>query len=277
MIKVRLWGVRGGVPVPGPDTVRLGGNTPCVEVRTGDNQIIILDAGTGIRPLGQALMEEFGDDRIVVTLLMSHTHWDHIQGFPFFNVHLRRKNRIVIIGEKREGRSLETVIADQFLTPYLPFEYRGLDAGLLIKEIRDQETLVIGEHTLVTARSGFHPGGVFIYRIEHHGRSIVYATDVGHPIGSLDERVLEMARDCDVLIHDAQFSDREKLLHPDWGHSTWKEAAQVGKDANAHVTVLFHYGARAKDDHLYDVVEKEAKAVNADTVLGYEGLEFTVD
>jgi len=275
MIPVRLGGVRGGMPAPGPDTVKAGGNTPCVEVRTGDNQIIILDAGTGIRPLGDALMQEFSG-RIVVTLLISHTHWDHIQGFPFFGVARRRHNRIVIVGAKKVGRRLEEVMAGQVSEPYLPFGYGDLEADLITKEIQDQETFIVGEHTLVTACSGFHPGGVFIYRIEHQGHSVVYATDVGHPIGSFDERVLDMARNCDVLIHDAQFSDKEKMLHPHWGHSSWKEAAQVGKETNTGAVVLFHHSAWATDDFLYGVVEKEAQEINPNAVLGYEGLEITV-
>ncbi len=275
MITVRLWGVRGGMPSPGPETVRVGGNTPCVEVRTGDNQIVILDAGTGIRPLGQALVQEAGG-RVVVTLLISHTHWDHIQGFPFFDVARRRGNRIVIIGEKKVGRTLEAVMAGQLSAPYLPFGYEELESDLITKEIEDGETIVIGDRTLVTARSAFHPGGVFVYRIEHDGRSVVYASDVGHPTGSLDGRVVEIARGCDVLIHDANFSDQEKMRHPDWGHSSWREAAQVGKLANAGRTVLFHHDFRATDDFLFDVVEKEAQQINANAVVGYEGLELVV-
>jgi len=272
---VRFWGVRGGIPAPGPDTVRVGGNTPCVEVRTKDNQIIILDAGTGIRPLGDKIMQEY-TGRAVATLLISHTHWDHIQGFPFFGMTRRRHNRIVIIGAKKIGRRLEEVMAGQVSEPYLPFGYGELEADLITKEISNNETFVIGEHTLVTARSGFHPGGVFMYRIEHHGHSVVYASDVGHPIGSFDEQLIDLAKNCDVLIHDAQFSDKEKMLHPDWGHSTWKEAAAVGKEANAKALILFHHNAWAKDDFLFNVVEKEAQAINPHAVLAYEGLEIAV-
>ena len=272
---IRFWGVRGGMPVPGPDTVRVGGNTSCVEIQAGEN-LIILDAGTGIRPLGDYLMQQ-SQGRLIATLLISHTHWDHIQGFPFFGLTRRRHNRIVIIGRQLVGQRLETVMAGQVSEPYLPFGYGELEADLLTKEIHDGETFVVGEHSLVTARSGFHPGGVFIYRIEHNGHSAVYATDVGHPIGSYDERILDLANDCDVLIHDAQFSDEEKMRHPDWGHSTWKEAASVGRAANAGIVVLFHHSAWATDDFLLSVVEKEAQAVNPAAILGYEGLEITIN
>jgi phosphoribosyl 1,2-cyclic phosphodiesterase len=276
MIQVRLWGVRGGMPVPGKETVEIGGNTPCVEVRTGDNQIIILDAGTGIRPLGDQLIQEI-QGRIVATLLISHTHWDHIQGFPFFGVTSRRHNRLTIIGKKKLGQRLEEVLAGQVAEPYLPFGYGEFEADLITKEIQEGETIVVGEHTLVTAFKGFHPGGVFVYRIKHHGRTIVYASDVGHPIGSFDQEILRAANNCDILIHDAQFSDKEKMLHPDWGHSTWKEAAAVGREASAGVLVLFHHSAWASDDYLKNVVEKEAQQVNPNAVLGYEGLEITID
>jgi len=264
------------MPSPGINTVRAGGNTPCVEVRTGDEQLIILDAGTGIRQLGDTVMQQ-SSGRIVATLLISHTHWDHIQGLPFFGVTRRRHNRVVIIGEKKVGQRLEKVLAGQVSEPYLPFGYGELEADLIAKEIHDNEMLIVGENTLVTARNGYHPGGVLIYRIEYHGRSIVYATDVGHPIGSFDERVLELAHNCDVLIHDAQFSDREKMLHPDWGHSTWKEAAQVGKEVGAGTLVLFHHSTWATDEFLFNVVEKEAQEVNPNAVLGYEGLEIVVN
>ncbi len=276
MLRVHLWGVRGGMPAPGPETVKVGGNTACVEVRTGENQIIILDAGTGIRPLGDALMQEF-TGRVVATLLISHTHWDHIQGFPFFGVTRRRRNRVVIIGAKKVGQRLEEVIAGQVSEPYLPFGYGELEADLITKEIQDGETFVVGEHTLVTARSGYHPGGVFAYRLEHHGASVAYVTDVGHPIGSFDERVLQIAHNCDVLIHDSQFSEKEKMLHPDWGHSTWSESARIGREANVGTVILFHHSTWATDDFLFNTVEKEAKRINPNAVLGYEGLEFVID
>jgi phosphoribosyl 1,2-cyclic phosphodiesterase len=273
MMQVRFWGVRGGMPAPGPDTVKIGGNTPCVEVRTGDGQIIVLDAGTGIRRLGDALLGE-ASGRIVVTLFISHTHWDHIQGFPFFNVHQQRRNRIMIIGEKKVGQHLEAVIAGQLSQPYSPFDHGELEADLIVKETRNKQSVLIGDDTLVTARSGFHPGGVFMYRLECQGHSVCYATDVGHPLGSLDQQVLEAAQNCDLLIHDAQFSDKEKMMHTHWGHSTWKEAALVGKEANCGTTVGFHHSAWASDDFLLEVVEKEMQQVNPNSILGYEGLEI---
>jgi len=275
MMVVRFWGVRGGMPAPGPETVKVGGNTPCVEVRTGDGQIIVLDSGTGIRRLGDALLKE-ADGRLVVTLFISHTHWDHIQGFPFFNVHQHRRHRIMIIGEKKVGRRLDAVMAGQLSQPYSPFGPGELTADVITKEAHDNETIVVGGGTNVRTCSGFHPGGVFVYRIEHDGHSVVYATDVGHPLGGFDERILEVAEGCDVLIHDAQFSDKEKMLHPHWGHSTWKEAAQVGLEVTAGTTVAFHHSAWATDEFLLGTVEKELQAINPNSLVGFEGLEINL-
>jgi phosphoribosyl 1,2-cyclic phosphodiesterase len=234
---------------------------------------VIFDAGTGIRALGDSLLRE-AQGRIVVTLFISHTHWDHIQGFPFFNVHQYRRNRIMIIGEKKVGQRLDDVMAGQLSQPYSPFGSRELEADLIIKEARDNETIVIGHDVTVKARSAFHPGGALIFRIEHRNHSVVYATDVGHPLGGFDENVLELAQNCDVLIHDAQFSEKEKTRHPHWGHSTWKEAAQIGKEANAGTMVAFHHSAWATDDFLLSVVAKEIQEVYPNSVLGYEGLEI---
>ncbi|MEN8098580.1 MAG: MBL fold metallo-hydrolase [Chloroflexota bacterium] len=272
---VEFFGVRGGIPAPGPKTARVGGNTPCVKVTTKDGHIIILDAGTGIRPLGDQLILQSGDvDRIIATLFISHTHWDHIQGFPFFGVLRQKKNRLLVFGEERIGRRLEEVIAGQVSEPYLPFGYGELEADILIKEARENDVVVVGENTRVTAKRGFHPGGVFMYRIEDDQHSIVYATDIGHPIGGYDYNVIELANDCDLLIHDAQFSSHEKMLHPDWGHSTWIEAALVGIESSAKSLALFHHNAWADDEFLLNTVEKEAQAVNNLSFLACEGIKI---
>ena len=166
---VRFWGVRGTIPTPGSDTVRVGGNTSCVEVRTENKpQIIILDAGSGIRRLGQALVKEF-PDRIHGSILISHTHWDHIQGFPFFTPVFGRSNRFVLIGQKRVGRRLEEILAGQFIESYLPYLYKTLPADLLVKEVSSGEQFIIGDATVITAASISHPGGNLGYRIEHNG------------------------------------------------------------------------------------------------------------
>jgi phosphoribosyl 1,2-cyclic phosphodiesterase len=186
-MRVKFWGVRGSFPVPGPDTVRIGGNTTCVEVQTADRGVLILDAGMGIRLLGLDLAQR-SPDRLIAVLLFSHTHWDHIQGLPFFSPARLRHNRLVIMGERRVGKHLEQILAGQMSDAYLPFTLEDLRADLLIKEVHDGERIVIGNWTAVLPRRLSHPAGVFGYRISCQDKVLTYATDVNHPLDGLDAR-----------------------------------------------------------------------------------------
>ena len=273
-MKVRFWGVRGSIPVPGPDTIRIGGNTPCVEVQTTDREVIILDAGTGIRLLGLDLVQR-PVDRLIGVLLFSHTHWDHIQGLPFFSPVRLRNSRLVILGERRVDRRLDQVLAGQMSDAYLPFTLADLHADLLIKEVHDGEKFVVGNDTTVFPRRLYHPGGVFGYRISCHGKAVVYASDVNHPPEGPDPRVVELAQDADLLIHDAQFTPEEKQERQGWGHSSWLEAIQVGQDANVQRLALFHHDPLHTDDRLEDI-EKQAQEVFPHTFLAREGMEITL-
>jgi len=273
-MKVKFWGVRGAIPVPGPDTVRIGGNTPCVEVRTVDREVLILDAGTGIRLLGLEL-DRRSTERLIAVLLFSHTHWDHIQGLPFFSPARQQHNRLVILGEHRVGNHLERVLAGQMSDPYLPFTLEDLRADLLIKEVHNGERLVTGDRTSVLPRRIPHPGGAFGYRITCQGKVVAYATDVNHPPDSLDPGVIELARDADLLIHDAQFTSAELLERPDWGHSSWLEAIQVAQQAGARQLALFHHDPMHTDDELEEI-ERQAQALFASAFLAREGMEITL-
>lgn len=273
-MKVRFWGVRGSIPVPGPGTVRVGGNTPCVEVQTADREVIIIDAGTGIRLLGLDLAQR-PLERLIAVLLFSHTHWDHIQGLPFFSPASMRSNRMVILGEHRVDRCLEQVLADQMTDAYLPFTLEDLRADLLIKEVHDGEQLVVGNSTSILPRRLPHPGGVFCYRITCKGKVAVYASDVDHPSDGLDPRLIELARDADLLIHDAQFTPKEKRERPGWGHSTWKEAIQVAQQANVRQLALFHHDPMHSDDELEEI-EQQAQALFPTTFLARESMEVTL-
>jgi phosphoribosyl 1,2-cyclic phosphodiesterase len=268
-MRVRFWGVRGSVPVPGPSTVQVGGNTACVEVRTPDGGFLILDAGTGIRTLGNHLLHHHAG-RVIGTIFFSHTHWDHIQGFPFFAPARLRHNRFVIFGEKRIGERLERVLQDQMRDSYLPFGFQDMEADLLVKEVQVGEAIAVGEETIVQAEPLYHPGGVFGYRIECRGRSVTYATDLGHPSERLDPRVLALAQETDLLIHDAQFHPHEKRAHPDWGHSSWEEAALVARGAGVRRLALFHHSPDHTDADLFEI-ERQAQAVFAATGLAREG------
>jgi len=273
-MRVKFWGVRGSFPVPGPDTVRVGGNTPCVEVQTEEREILILDAGMGIRLLGQDLAHR-SSKRLIAVLLFSHTHWDHIQGLPFFPPARLRHNRLVIMGQQRVGKTLEQILAGQMADTYLPFALEDLRADLLIKEVHDGERVVIGNWTTILPRRLSHPGGVFGYRIRCQDKVMVYATDVNHPPDGLDPRVVELAQGADLLIHDAQYTPEEKRERPLWGHSSWLEAVQVGQAAGVRRLALFHHDPDHSDDELEEL-ERQAQALLPCAFLAREGMEITL-
>ena len=270
---IRFWGVRGTIPTPGPNTVRVGGNTSCIEVRTSDKQLIILDAGSGIRGLGQALQKE-NSGRIVGNILISHTHWDHIQGFPFFGPVFGRTNRFVLVGQKKVGKRLEETLAGQFIEPYLPFSYKTLPADLIVKEVKDGETIIIGDNTRVKVADLNHPGGCLGFRIESDGVVFTYCSDVGHPDDGFDPNVLKLAHGADLFVHDSHFGTmEERNRYSDWGHSTWLEAAQAAIEANVKCLGLFHFSPDLTDDDVESILHK-TRQVFPKTLVAREGLEL---
>ena len=265
-MKVRFWGVRGSIPSPGPSTSRHGGNTPCVSIEWGTDRCLVLDAGTGIRSLGQRLAG--GDAQIHV--LLSHSHWDHIQGFPFFAPARLRHNGLAIIGERRVGGQLKQILANHMSHADLPFTLEDLDAHLSFKEVQDGERTTTGDCTAVLPRRLSHPGGVLGYRISCRGKTIAYATDVGHPLDHLDPRVVDLAQDADLMIHDAHFTPQQKQELPNWGHSSWVEAVEVAQEANVRRLALFHHDPEHDDDFILNM-EKETQKRFPNAFFAREG------
>ncbi len=274
-MQVRFWGVRGTIPVPGPETLKTGGNTACVDVVTSDRQLIILDAGSGIRRLGK-MLEERGDTRIVGTILISHTHWDHIQGFPYFGPAFARNNRFVIVGQKRVGQRLEEILARQIVEPYLPFDYKNLSADFHVKEVSHDEVFVIGDETIVRVAELDHPGGCLGFRIENGGAAVVYCTDTTHQDRQRQDNLFKLAQGADLLIHDAHFSVEERARFPSWGHSSWREAALAARHAQVKCLALFHYGPDATDRYLEEQMLLQARVVFPRTILAREGMALQI-
>ncbi len=250
--------MRGSIPAPGAETRRYGGNTPCIEVRFADQQLIF-DLGSGARALG----DTFGVSGQQATIFLSHYHYDHLQGLPFFAPMFNPKNRFTIFGPRRNGLSIREILAGQMVQPYFPVtaemvfrapvEYRDIEAG---------QKLELGGG-VVSALELNHPGGNLGYRVDYRGKSIVYATDVEHG-SQLDERLFEFSRGADLLIYDAMYTEDEYLGRfgapkTGWGHSTWQAAVTAADRAEAKTLVLFHHDPGRSDADLEKVVRAVRK------------------
>jgi phosphoribosyl 1,2-cyclic phosphodiesterase len=259
--------VRGSIPAPGSATRRYGGNTPCLEVRAGARRII-LDAGSGLRPLGERLRN--GGGPVEADILLSHYHYDHLQGLPFFGPLAEPQNRFVFHGPRREGRSVQDVLEGQMVPPYFPVTLDELArATLEFRSIEPGEPFAIGA-VHVASTDLDHPGGSLGYRLEFGGRTLVYATDVEHSERP-SEALVDLARGADVLVHDAMYSANEYEQRRGWGHSTWTGALATAEAARVKTLVLFHHDPD-RDDRAVDALLKRAQKRFRRTVAAREGL-----
>ncbi|UJR78772.1 MBL fold metallo-hydrolase [Sandaracinus amylolyticus] len=272
MFRLRFWGVRGSIPVPGPDTAEIGGNTSCVEVRCGASRIIF-DGGTGLRLLGNSWLR---DMPLTAHLFFSHVHWDHIQGFPFFAPAFVPGNTIHMYGAANVTGTVETALAGQMETPNFPVHLTTLPASLQFHDLREGETVTIDDDVRVTSAAGNHPGGVFAYRVDYKGHSVVYATDTEH-YSIPDPKLVALARDADVLVFDTMYTpeeysgERGGSPKTGWGHSHFEAGVALVKAAGVKKYVLFHHDP-TQTDAMVREKERRARELFADSLAAYEGL-----
>ncbi|MBW2278819.1 MAG: MBL fold metallo-hydrolase [Deltaproteobacteria bacterium] len=274
-ISLRFWGVRGSVPAPGPETSSYGGNTSCVEISC-DDEVVILDGGTGLRRLGDDLRRRDAD-RVEASILFSHVHWDHIQGVPFFSPLFRSSTSLRMYGAP-EGGSIEEMLERQMTSPNFPVALDNVPASLGFEAVSIGEQFEIGSFSINSSRL-HHPSGCIAYRVEAHGCSIVYATDT-EPLGDgvLDEDLIRLAKGADVLIHDAQYTEAEYrgddgISRHGWGHSTWQDAVRVARAAEVSKLILFHHDPARDDDAVADL-ERAAYEELPGTIAAREDLEI---
>ena len=266
----RFWGVRGSIPAPGPETVRYGGNTSCVEVWCGDT-LFILDAGSGLRPLGLKLNQQPGN--VHGHIFLSHLHWDHIQGIPFFSTAYAPGNSFTVYGCRRDGISLRENLIGQMTHPNFPVPITVMQSDISFEEVEMGDTHVIGGATVRTSELN-HPGGAMGIRIEYQGRSVAYCSDHEHEDPAKIHRGLDsLGRDAELLIYDATYTDAEYPDKKGWGHSTWQVACHVGRELNAKRLAIFHHDPSHVDTTL-DGIAEEALLRYDGAFVAREGLEI---
>jgi len=297
--RVKFWGVRGSIPTPGPGTVQYGGNTSCVEVRA-DGEIIILDAGSGIRRLGLALAKEFRDRPMDVTLLITHTHWDHIQGFPFFVPAYNPQNKLRILGYEGARKGLHSTLTYQMESPYFPVSLQHMPGNIDVTELKELE-FHIGK-VQVKAAFANHPGVCVGYRLFTSGGSIAYLPDNepfqrmrSHPGGQptpdrrealkyasdQDQKIIEFLRDTEVLIIDSQYDDAEYQSHVGWGHGCVDDVVALALFARVRQLFLFHHDPDHDDAQVsrMQAWARELVAFQGETLAvdaAREGLEYVL-
>ncbi|MDQ6808657.1 MAG: MBL fold metallo-hydrolase [Verrucomicrobiota bacterium] len=277
-ITVRFWGVRGSIASPEPENLRYGGNTSCVEVRAGD-QIFILDAGSGIRRLGRALAQEFGARPVHATLLISHTHWDHIQGIPFFQTAYFAANTIRILGAAGMAPTLRTAFKNQMDPIHFPVPLSRLVGLEPVDELPEEPTEVGGVGVRTVALN--HPGGCTGFRLSANGVSVAYLPD-HEPYASvaLDRgtkgdnekhaKLVEFLRHSDVLILDSQYTREEYPARAGWGHGCLDDSVHLAIDAQVGELVLFHH------DPEHDDATIDQMVVRARRLISESGARLTV-
>jgi phosphoribosyl 1,2-cyclic phosphodiesterase len=307
-MKVRFWGVRGSLPVPGANTERYGGNTSCVEITSAAGTRIIIDGGTGIRRLGKELMRsEFESGGGKAHILVSHTHWDHIQGLPFFAPFYREGNRLFVYARQRDDQNLRSVFASQADPPFFPVSFDRTRASVSFRELHDGAKFEIEDVQVSTSRLN-HPHVATAYAIDVDGARVGYISDTapftdilfgqeflsGPPsphtklsrsdkakLKTMASSVVRLCEGADLVIYDTMYTAEEYKRFPHFGHSRPSDAIKVCREAGAQTLVLYHHSPDRSDAEVDNMLEgargqtaEVAKALQV--VAAFEGLEFTL-
>jgi phosphoribosyl 1,2-cyclic phosphodiesterase len=267
---VRFWGVRGSIACPSPAYIAFGGNTSCVEVRVS-GRVLVLDAGTGVRALGKLLRREEVRE---ADFLFSHTHWDHVNGFPFFTPAFEPDYAFrVFAGHLADQGGIREAIAGHMHEPMFPVPLDVMKARLTFTDFRAGETLDLGPGVRARTAPLNHPNGATAYRIEHAGRSVCYVTDTEHVPGRPDENVLGLIAGADVVVYDSTYTDAELPAKVGWGHSTWQEGVRLVRRAGAKRLVVFHHDPDHEDDDM-TAIERELAGESDNAMVAREGLRL---
>lgn len=283
MIVLRCWGTRGSIPSPGPSTARYGGNTTCFEVRVGERRLVF-DAGSGMRLLGVKLVQQGGS--LDTPIFLTHFHWDHIQGFPFFPPLYRSGTDLRIIGPRQSNIDIRSLFAGQMGPIYFPVPFSAIAADLSFEHLNEGVYEESGA-TLYTMRVK-HPSFVIGYRIEVGGRVICFIPDneieaEGYELGDdWRDRLVRFAGDADILIHDSMYTDEEYPGRRGWGHSTFRQSLELAEEAGVRKLLFFHHDPERTDAEIDAIVhrlreESAARGCSVNMEAAAEGFDFTLE
>jgi phosphoribosyl 1,2-cyclic phosphodiesterase len=271
---VKFWGVRGSIACPSTDHVIYGGNTSCIEIRSDDANLI-LDAGTGIRGLGQSYLRRKLNTGV---LLLTHTHWDHINGFPFFGpVYVPGYRFRVMAGHLSDQGGIHSVLSSQMAQPTFPVPLSELRSEMTYEDFRAGDVLTDLAPGLVVRTAPLrHPNGATGYRVELEGKSVCYVTDTEHIIGHPDQTVLQLIAGADLVIYDCTYTDAEFPSRLGWGHSTWQEGVRLCQAAGAKALAIFHHNPDHIDSDMA-AIEAEAKKMWSGAFVSRDNMEVPID
>lgn len=265
--EVTFWGVRGSLPIPGPHTVKYGGNTSCVQVQIS-KRLFILDAGTGIYHLGQHLLKT--RKNVSGDIFITHTHWDHIQGFPFFSPAFIRGNHFTLYGQTKVNSTFADLMKGQMTYQHFPVSLGEMGSTIDFHELDSGIELDLGDDISLNTIHTNHPNGSLAYRLNYKGRSCCYITDTEH-YSCVDPKLKNFIKDADLVIYDSNYTDEEYPQFVGYGHSTWQEAIKLMEAAGAKKLVLFHHD-KGRNDEEMEKVENQARERFPNCIAAREGL-----
>ena len=267
-MRVRFWGVRGSIACPGPDTIRYGGNTPCIEVHCGEH-VIIFDAGTGLRALGNALVRD--KKFLDVDIFLTHCHLDHVIGLPFFAPFFDDDRRIQVwAGNLLPAESVEQVMRKLMSSPLFPVQVGIFKAAIEFHDFRSGDILHPYDEVVLRTTALDHPDGASGYRLEYKGRTFALLSDTEGFPGKCDRELVSLARGADLIVYDATFTENEIASRHGWGHSTWARGVRLANEAGAKQLCLFHHDPSHNDDFM-DTLAAEASDARPGTITAREG------
>ncbi len=270
--KIKFWGVRGSIATPSPRHIAFGGNTSCVEVSVGGRRIV-LDAGTGMRMLGHWFNQKNVKQ---AHILLSHTHWDHINGFPFFSPAFRKDCAFTIMaGHLCKLGGIRKVFETQMSNPVFPVPLAAIGARLDFADFHAGEDIQLSDEVLIRTAALNHPDGATAYRIEYQGKSMCYVTDTEHVPGQPDQNVLGLIAGADLVIYDSTYTDKEFPHKVGWGHSTWQEGVRLCRAAGARRLAIFHHDPDHEDPFM-EAVEEEARRMWEGAFVARENMRINL-